>query len=76
MSDRLKPYTPGRCFVCGHPCARQFLMCRPHWRMVPRDLQRAIYDTTIREPDGQAVREEAAIIVLNKLDRATAGPWA
>ena len=29
---------------CTKPCKPEFLMCRAHWRLVPRDLQRAVWD--------------------------------
>lgn len=28
---------------CNVPCAPRFLMCPPHWRMVPRDIQSNVY---------------------------------
>ena len=67
MTDpRLQPYRPGQCFVCGHPCSRSFLMCRPHWRMVPPELRAGVLQTSIRTSDGQAVREAAAVAVLDR----------
>ncbi|HEX2611941.1 MAG TPA: hypothetical protein VHK68_13095 [Gemmatimonadales bacterium] len=30
---------------CDAPCRPQYLMCRPHWGLVPRDLQRTVYAT-------------------------------
>jgi len=29
---------------CTRAVAERFLMCRPHWRMVPRRLQAAVWD--------------------------------
>lgn len=31
-----------KCPVCGVAIARGKLLCLDHWRMVPRDLQRAV----------------------------------
>ena len=31
-----------KCPICGAPIRRGRLMCLPHWRMVPMDMQRAI----------------------------------
>jgi hypothetical protein len=35
------------CFAAGCPVkiARRLLMCPKHWRMVPRDIQIAVYET-------------------------------
>lgn len=30
---------------CPKPCPPRYLMCPPHWRMVPADLQRAVWNT-------------------------------
>lgn len=41
----LSPYPPHRCHAIG--CERKidpkFLMCPPHWRMVPKEIQRGIW---------------------------------
>lgn len=30
---------------CETPCPPRLLMCARHWRMVPKELQNAVYDT-------------------------------
>jgi len=42
---RKPPRASRPCFVdtCPKRISIRFLMCRPHWRMVPRDLQRDVW---------------------------------
>jgi hypothetical protein len=40
---------------CEKEVPPKLLMCLPHWRMVPRDLQRAVWATYV---PGQEVRKD------------------
>ena len=50
---------------CQQPLARHILMCRPHWRMVPKVIQRDVTGTwrnaarLAKEPMGDGDRVQA-----------------
>jgi len=44
-SDRKRPITKHRCAVCDRWVPIRLLMCGEHWRLVPADLQLAVYRT-------------------------------
>lgn len=57
----------------GHPCAipdcpraakTGQLMCWPHWRRVPKVLNKAIFATCGRDPEAYAANVEAAVSVI------------
>ncbi len=63
------PDPPHRCHArgCTTEVAARLLMCRKHWRMVPRDLQRGVWAHYV---DGQEVRKDPTPEYLEAADRA------
>lgn len=41
----MSPYPPHKCHAigCKREIAPKFLMCPPHWRLVPKEIQREIW---------------------------------
>lgn len=59
---------------CGRQIASKFLMCAPHWRCVPTDLQEKVYkayddyqDGTIRVTALRRIQAESTRAVTAKL---------
>ena len=64
MADLRRAPTVHRCAVpvCGTPIERGKLMCREHWHMVPKALQRAVSRAWRRFAGGRTPQDRAAAL--------------
>lgn len=64
----------GQCAIpdCPRPAKEHQLMCWPHWRRVPKALNRAIFDTYANGPhDAYRANVEEAVRVIQEKEAAT-----
>lgn len=63
--------------LCPVPIAPRFLMCREHWRQVPKLLRRAVnltaraYDE--HDPDSRKMHLDACLLAIRSLTPARRG---
>lgn len=52
------------CAACGKPIGIAFLMCAPHWHLVPRAMQTAVYRTwgNVQRRRGRTPTEQLGVI--------------
>lgn len=56
---------------CERRCSSSYLMCRPHWAKVPKDLQNQVYRTWRNGDLAEYVEaSEAAIDIAGGIDRS------
>ena len=63
-----KEMHPCAVVTCERRCSIDYLMCRPHWAGVPRDLQSRIYATwgDLRHLDAYTEAVDEALAVLTE----------
>ena len=56
--------TRNTCVACGKPIGIAFLMCAPHWHLVPRAMQTAVYRTwgNVQRRRGRTPTEQLGVI--------------